>query len=90
MESKAERKIARYKNVPLEGHILNLISMTISLRYLPDSEMDGLPADLSELELPDELDELVDTVPRELSEMLRRLASAAAAAMALVGTTRGS
>lgn len=89
LENEAERKIARCKNVPLEEeHILDLISTLISLRYSPDSEMVGLPADLSELlELPDEL---VDAVPRELSEMLRRLDSitlAAAAAMALVGAT---
>jgi hypothetical protein len=43
-------------------------------RYLPDSETDGLPADLSELPV-----ELVDAVPREHSEMLRRLDSIAAA-----------
>lgn len=49
-------------------------------QYLPDSETDGLPADLSEfLELPVEL---VDAVPREHSEMLRRLDSIAAEAAA--------
>jgi len=42
--------------------------------------MDGLPADLSELlELPVEL---VDAVPREHSEILRRLDSIAAEAAA--------
>lgn len=55
-------------------------------RYLPDSETEGLPADLSEfLELPVEL---TDAVPREHSEMLRRLDSNAAEAAAVepVGT----
>lgn len=50
------------------------------LYYSPDSETDGLPADLSEfIELPVEL---VDAVPREHSEMLRRLDSIAADAAA--------
>lgn len=60
---------------------------------LPDSETDGLPVDLSEfLQLPEEL---VDAVPREHSEILRRFdnitaeaaatAAAAAAALELLG-----
>lgn len=66
----------------------------ISQPYSPDSETDGLPADLSEfMELPVEL---VDAVPREHSEMLRRLdsiaadAAAAAAAAAAVAEPVGA
>lgn len=53
---------------------------SVSESYSPDSETDGLPADLSEfIELPVEL---VDAVPREHSEMLRRLDNIAAEAAA--------
>lgn len=54
-------------------------------RYLPDSETEGLPADLSEF--PELSVELVETVPREHSEMLRRLESITAAAAAVAAAT---
>lgn len=73
METGNDRKRIKKRKIDITSNDIS--------KYSPDSETEGLPADLSEfLELPLEL---TDAVPREHSEMLRRLDSNAAEAAAV-------